>query len=286
MISNNALISLTRLNKPIGILLLLWPTLIALWIAGKGNPHPFIVFIFIAGVVIMRSAGCVVNDLVDKKFDAEVSRTCHRPLVLGSVTGFSAKCLFVFLLTLALVLVLQLNTYTIGLSLIAVLVASIYPFMKRYTHWPQVVLGVAFGCGIPMAYAALNAPFGTDTALLCIANFCWIVAYDTQYAMVDRADDIKAGVKSTAVLFGRYDCILVGVFQGLALIFFACLGRFLNMGMYYHIALLVVAALFIYHQYLIKNRMPTQCFKAFKHNHYVGMILFLGVLFSFGETLP
>ena len=270
-----------RLDKPIGILLLLWPTLMALWIAGQGRPDPVIVFIFIAGVVIMRSAGCVVNDWADQKFDAKVARTRHRPLVSGSVSETKAKYVFFILLGMALVLALQLNIYTLGLSSIGVLLAVTYPFMKRYTHWPQIVLGVAFGWGIPMAYTALQSPMGIDTVLLGMANLCWIVTYDTQYAMADRDDDIAAGVKSTAVLFGRYDCMMVGIFQGLAFVSFVCLGYVLKLGFYYDIAICCMVALFLYHQFLIKNRTAEQCVRAFKHNNYVGMVLFLGMFFAY-----
>lgn len=280
LIKLNSMISLLRLNKPIGILLLLWPTLIALWIAGQGKPDLKVVGIFIAGVVIMRSAGCVINDLADRKFDKQVARTRGRPLVshlTGVVTPCEAKILFLILLMIGLFLVLQLNIYTIILSSIAVLLAIGYPFMKRYIYFPQGVLGLAFGWGIPMAYAALNAPMGLDTWVLFLANFCWTVAYDTQYAMVDREDDIKVGVKSTAIFFGSYDCWMIGLFQAGALGLWIALGMILQSGIYYYLGVLGVLRLFFYHQSLIQKKNPDKCFKAFLHNQYVGMALFLGL---------
>lgn len=225
----------------------------------------------------MRSAGCVINDWVDKDIDAKVTRTCHRPLVSGQITDRQAKVLLVCLLFTALILVVQLNYYAIGLSIIALLLALIYPFMKRYMHWPQAILGMAFGIGIPMAYAALNKSMGLDTVLLFLANACWVMAYDTQYAMVDRSDDLKIGVKSTAVLFGRYDRMMVGVFQGLTVSLLIALGYVVNFCVYYHTIIVCIMILFIYQQYLIYNRRSENCFKAFQNNQYVGMVLFFGI---------
>lgn len=276
----NSIISLLRLNKPIGILLLLWPTLMALWVAGGAKPSPKIVWIFIAGVVVMRSAGCVINDLSDRKFDQQVARTCNRPLAQnlpGGVTILEAKLLFMLLLMIALFLVLQLNRHTILLSGIGLFLATAYPFMKRYIQFPQAVLGLAFGWGIPMVYAALDVPIRLDTWLLFLANFCWIVAYDTQYAMADREDDIKAGVKSTAILFGRYDCLWIGFFQAIALSLWIGLGIILGLGVCYYVGVLLALCLFVYHQGMLHNKKPDDCFKAFLHNQYVGMVLFMGL---------
>lgn len=273
-------IVLMRLNKPIGILLLLWPTLMALWIAGEGSPNLKVVLIFIMGTIVMRSAGCVINDLADRKFDKEVARTCTRPLVSGvhgGINPFEAKMLFITLLMMGLFLVLQLNINTIALSVIALLLATTYPWMKRFTHFPQGILGLAFGWGIPMAYTALDVSLGLDTWILFLANFCWIIAYDTEYAMADKEDDIKIGVKSAAILFGKYDCWMIGIFQTTALALFAYLGILLDLGLYYYAGIALGFCFFLYHQYLIQNREPKNCFKAFLHNQYVGMVLFLGL---------
>lgn len=286
MISNkiSSAVALLRLDKPIGIFLLLWPTLMALWIAGEGKPDLTIVCVFIIGTVITRSAGCVINDLMDQKFDKQVARTCSRPLVSGlseNITPFEAKILFVILLILGFGLVTYLNRYTIGLSMVAVLLFTIYPLMKRYTYWPQAVLGLAFSWGIPMAYAALYSSFNKATWMLFLANFCWIMAYDTQYAMADREDDLKAGVKSTAILFGRYDCLMIGVFQVGVLGFMMYLGYLLSLGTLYYLSVLLVLSLFLYHQFLIRYKNAQACLKAFKHNHYVGMSLFMGLVLDY-----
>lgn len=277
----NSIIALLRLDKPIGIYLLLWPTLMALWIAGDGKPSPSIVFIFILGVIIMRSAGCVINDLADQKFDKAVKRTHARPLVSdirGHLRPIEAKIIFCVLLILALLLVSKLNRLTVGLSCIALILAMIYPFMKRYTHWPQVFLGITFSFGIPMAFAALESTIDLRTMLLFLANVCWIVAYDTQYAMADREDDLKIGVKSTAILFGKHDRLIIGLFQGATIGLLIGLGKILTLGLYYYFGVLLSVFLFLYHQYLIKNRNPASCLIAFKHNHYVGLVLFMSLM--------
>jgi 4-hydroxybenzoate polyprenyltransferase len=284
----SSIIALLRLDKPIGIYLLLWPTLMALWIAGNGKPDPSIVCIFILGVVLMRSVGCVINDLADQKFDKAVTRTHSRPLVSdtpGHVRSIEAKVIFCILLALALFLVLQLNNFTLGLSCVALVLAMVYPFMKRYTHWPQIFLGITFSFGIPMAFAALESPIGLSTMLLFLANACWIIAYDTQYAMADREDDLKIGVKSTAILFGKHDLLIIGVFQVITISLLIGLGKLLTVGFYYYFGVLLSVLLFIYHQYLIRNRNPGACLNAFKHNHYVGLVLFMGLIMDYLNQL-
>ncbi len=274
-------IVLSRLNKPIGIFLLLWPTVMALWIAGKGSPSPFLVFIFIAGVIVMRSAGCVINDLLDHRFDGSVTRTRFRPLVMGAVTVREAWVLFLILTFVALLLVLQLNTFTIVLSSFALLLAMIYPLMKRVIHWPQVVLGCAFGWAIPMAFAAQTNHVYLEAFILFFASVCWAVVYDTQYAMADRADDIKIGVKSTAILFGEQDKILIASFQFLVITLLIILGLQLQLGLYYYLGVITATLLFLYQQYLIKDRVVENCLQAFRNNHYVGFALFVGLALEY-----
>lgn len=272
---------LMRLNKPIGIFLLLWPTLMALWIAGQGHPNPFIVCIFVAGVFVMRSAGCVINDFFDQKFDSKVSRTQKRPLVLHKVSPKDAIILFAVLIILAFILVLQLNITTILYSFAALLLATLYPLMKRYTHLPQVVLGAAFAWSIPMAFAALEQPLIPSAWILYAATLLWVVAYDTQYGMVDREDDLKIGVKSTAILFGRLDRIMIILLQLLSLSLFLLLGMHLHFGLYYYAGIIAAALFALYQQNLIKERRPERCFKAFLNNNYLGAALFLGLFLSF-----
>ncbi|MCO6553254.1 MAG: 4-hydroxybenzoate octaprenyltransferase [Gilliamella sp.] len=273
-----AYIQLMRLDKPIGTLLLLWPTLWAIWLTGQ--PYTYITLIFILGVIIMRAAGCVVNDYADRHFDAHVERTKNRPLARGALTEKSALWTLFILLFIALCLLLTLNKLSWLIACIALLTAMIYPFMKRYTHLPQVTLGIAFSWGIPMAYAAIIEQFPFTCWLLCLANICWIIAYDTEYAMVDRNDDIKIGIKSTAILFGRYDKLIIGILQVLTMIGLFMVGIINQLSLFFYIALLLVAMLFIYQQWLIKNRERKCCFRAFLNNNYVGIIVFLGVIFS------
>ena len=264
-------IQLMRLDKPIGIYLLLWPTLWALWIAGEGQPSIKNVIIFVLGVVVMRSAGCVINDYADRHVDGSVERTQLRPLAQKVVSEKQALGLFAGLCVIAFVLVLFTNLFTILLSLGGLLLASIYPFMKRYTHLPQVVLGAAFAWAVPMAFPDV-------VWLLYVATLAWTVAYDTQYAMVDRNDDLKIGVKSTAILFGDADKLIIGCLQGMTLLTFVLIGNKIEATWPYYISVLVCAALFAYHQYLIKHRERDACFKAFLHNHWVGASLFLGLI--------
>jgi 4-hydroxybenzoate polyprenyltransferase len=272
----SALLQLIRFDKPIGTLLLLWPALWALWIAAQGVPDYDILAIFVAGTFLTRSAGCVINDLADRNLDGSVARTKGRPLVTGAVTEREAIVLFILLLLLAFALVLFTNKLTVLLSLVAVALASCYPFMKRFTHLPQVVLGAAFSWGIPMAFAAQSGALPPALWYLYAGNLLWTVAFDTQYAMVDREDDLRVGIKSSAILFGHNDRLFIGLLQ-LACI--ACLygaGEAFGLGRYFHYALLVAALLFGYQHYLIRERQPEQCFRAFQHNNWVGLVIFAG----------
>lgn len=272
---------LIRFDKPIGTYLLLWPTLGALWIAAEGIPDYLLLAIFIAGTFLMRSAGCIINDIADRNVDGAVARTQARPLVTGALTTNEAVSLFLGFCFTAFILVLFTNTLTIALSLGGVLIASAYPFAKRYTNLPQIVLGVAFSFGIPMAFAAQRGDLPSGLWLLFMGNLLWTVVYDTQYAMVDRLDDAKIGIKSTAILFGDADRLIIGVLQGLSLLTLFMAGRRFELGLTYNLSLLFAAGLFIYHQYLIKNREPEACFKAFKHNNWVGLIIFIGVVLHY-----
>jgi 4-hydroxybenzoate polyprenyltransferase len=267
---------LMRLNRPIGIFLLLWPTLWALWIAAQGRPDPMVTTVLVLGVVLMRSAGCVINDYADREFDPHVTRTHERPLAAGRVRPREALGLFAILALVAFGLVLLLNPLTILLSLVALPLAAAYPFMKRYTYLPQVHLGVAFGWAVPMAFAAQTGEFPPPLAwLLLIAVVLWATAYDTMYAMVDREDDIRLGVKSTAILFAEADRAIVAVIQGMLLV--VLLGQKAGLGLYYYLALSAAAALSAYQQYLIRDREPSRCFKAFLNNNWLGLAIFAGI---------
>jgi 4-hydroxybenzoate polyprenyltransferase len=278
---NRALLQLIRFDRPIGTLLLLWPTLWALWLAANGIPDGKLLAIFVVGTFLTRSAGCVVNDLADRHVDRAVARTSARPLVTGAVTEREALTLFVVLMLLAFVLVLFTNPLTIALSLGAVVLASSYPFMKRYTHLPQLVLGAAFSWGIPMAFAAQSGALPPALWLVYLGNLLWTMAYDTAYAMVDREDDLKVGIKSTAILFGQYDRLAIGVLQLGCLLCLYLAGRAFDLGVYFNVSLVVAALLFLYQQHLIRERRPDACFKAFVHNNWVGMALFAGVALNY-----
>lgn len=275
---------LMRLEKPIGIYLLLWPTLWALWIAAEGFPDQKILLIFVAGVVLMRSAGCVINDIADRKIDRHVERTKDRPLTSGRISTAEALALFTALTLTAFLLVLMTNVLTIGLSVIAALLAVTYPFMKRYTYLPQLVLGAAFGMSIPMAFAAQTGDVPAYAWILYVANVLWTLVYDTMYAITDREDDLKIGVKSTAILFGEQDRLILGVLQALALFALFMVGQHLHLNNWFYAGLVAAALLFTYHQYLIKDRDGDLCFKAFLHNHWVGLVVFLGILLHYGYT--
>ncbi|MEB6379456.1 4-hydroxybenzoate octaprenyltransferase [Leclercia adecarboxylata] len=272
---------LMRTDKPIGALLLLWPTLWALWVATPGLPPLWILAVFVAGVWLMRAAGCVVNDYADRKFDGHVKRTANRPLPSGDVTEKEARTLFVVLILLSFLLVLTLNTMTILLSVAALALAWVYPFMKRYTHLPQVVLGAAFGWSIPMAFAAVSESVPLSCWLMFLANILWAVAYDTQYAMVDRDDDLKIGIKSTAILFGRQDKLIIGILQIAVLGLMVAIGYLNQLNGAFYAAVAAAGVLFIYQQKLIANREREACFKAFLNNNYVGLVLFLGLAVSY-----
>ncbi len=272
---------LMRTDKPIGALLLLWPTLWALWVATPGLPPLWILAVFVAGVWLMRAAGCVVNDYADRKFDGHVKRTANRPLPSGDVTEKEARTLFVVLVLLSFLLVLTLNTMTILLSVAALALAWVYPFMKRYTHLPQVVLGAAFGWSIPMAFAAVSESVPLSCWLMFLANILWAVAYDTQYAMVDRDDDLKIGIKSTAILFGRQDKLIIGILQVTVLGLMVAIGYLNQLNGAFYAAVAAAGVLFIYQQKLIANRERDACFKAFLNNNYVGLVLFVGLAISY-----
>ena len=272
---------LMRTDKPIGALLLLWPTLWALWVATPGVPPLWILLVFVAGVWLMRAAGCVVNDYADRKFDGHVKRTANRPLPSGAVTENEARTLFVVLVLLAFALVLTLNMMTILLSVAALALAWVYPFMKRYTHLPQVVLGAAFGWSIPMAFAAVSESVPLSCWIMFLANILWAVAYDTQYAMVDRDDDVKIGIKSTAILFDRFDRLIIGILQVAVMALMASIGWLSGLGWVYYATVLIAGGLFVYQQVLIAGRERDACFKAFMNNNYVGLVLFLGLAFSY-----
>lgn len=269
---------LMRLDKPIGSLLLLWPTLWALFLATDGHPPLKILFIFFLGVFLMRSAGCVINDYADRHIDGLVKRTSQRPLAIGTATPQEAKYLFLLLVALSFLLVLQLNWFAIWLSFIALLLAFIYPFMKRYTHLPQFFLGAAFGWSIPMAYAATVQNLPLECWLLFIANLAWTVAYDTQYAIVDRDDDLRIGVKSTAILFAQYDNKAIALLQIICLAILLFIGYYKTLHSAYFIALGIATLIFIYQCKQTKTRERAACFNAFLTNNYVGMIIFIAFL--------
>ncbi|CDG22762.1 4-hydroxybenzoate octaprenyltransferase [Xenorhabdus poinarii G6] len=272
---------LMRIDKPIGILLLLWPTYWALWIAAKGIPNLPILLVFTIGVFSMRAAGCCINDFADRKIDGYVERTKSRPLPSGDITEKESKILFATLVLISFVMVLTLNKMTIALSVVALVLAWAYPFVKRVSHLPQVVLGAAYGWSIPMAFAAVSESLPLECWLLFLVNIIWSVIYDTQYAMVDRNDDLKIGVKSTAVLFGRFDKLIIGILQFIMLSILVWVGSMMNLKGIYYWTVLLVAALFVFQQKLIANRERSACFQAFMNNNYVGFILFLGIFFSY-----
>ena len=269
---------LMRLNRPIGIFLLLWPTLWALWIASDGNPDPLVTTVLVLGVVLMRSAGCVINDYADRNFDPRVERTHQRPLATGRITTREAIALFLILSFVAFLLVLQLNWLTVLLSFVALPLAAIYPFMKRYTYLPQVHLGLAFGWAVPMAFSAQTGELPPPVAWLLLTGVVlWAVAYDTMYAMVDREDDIRIGVKSTAILFAEADRAIIAGIQATLMLVLILVGQKLEMGVFYYLGLAVAGGLTVYQQYLIKDRVPERCFKAFLNNNWFGMAVFAGI---------
>jgi len=274
-------IRLMRVDRPIGTYLLLWPTLWALWIAAEGIPDADILIIFILGVISMRAAGCVINDFADRKIDGHVERTKERPLATGDVTAKEAVGLFIFLGLVSFALVLMTNPLTILLSLGGILLAFMYPFMKRYTHLPQVVLGAAFSWAIPMAYAAQTNSVPVEAWLLFAAKLLWTVAYDTQYAMVDRNDDVRIGVKSTAILFGELDRHIIALLQTLAVIALLIVAAYKGLGIFFYLGLAGGVTLFLYQAKLIAHRKREDCFKAFLNNHWVGVLILLGIIVDY-----
>ena len=272
---------LMRVHKPIGSLLLLWPTLWALWIAGAGEPDAGIVLVFVAGVFVMRSAGCVINDYADRRIDPHVRRTKDRPIASGRVKPGEALVLFSALCLVGLGLVLTLNGLTVALSFAGAALAAGYPFMKRWTHLPQIHLGVAFGWGIPMAFAALTGGTPPLAWLLLAGVVAWALAYDTMYAMADREDDLRIGVKSTAILFGSADRAFVGASQLAVLAVLLLAGREAGLGVFYNSGVAMGAALFLYQQHLIRDREPAACFSAFLNNNWMGALVFAGIAIDY-----
>ena len=276
---------LMRLDKPIGILLLLWPTLWGLWFSALGHPNWMVVWIFVLGTVLMRSAGCVMNDFADRNFDPHVERTKNRPMAAGKVSTREAMVLFAVLVLCAFVMILPLKSWlVVGLSVPALFLAASYPFTKRFLAIPQAYLGVAFGFGIPMAYAAQLNEVPAEAWWLLLANVFWAIAYDTEYAMVDREDDLKIGIKTSAITFGRFDVVAVMACYAITLALLAWIGRGLMMGPAYYLGLCVAAAIALYHFTLIKNREPAKCFKAFLHNNWFGLAVFCGITIDFMLT--
>jgi 4-hydroxybenzoate polyprenyltransferase len=275
---------LMRIDRPIGILLLLWPTLSALWIAAEGKPDLTVFVVFVLGVIIMRSAGCVINDYADRKVDGLVERTANRPLITGELQARDALKLFAGLGFVAFLLVLLLNNLTIAMSVVGLFLAATYPFMKRYTYLPQVYLGAAFGWAIPMAFAAQTNTVPTVAWLLFIANILWTTAYDTYYAMADRKDDLHAGVKSTAILFGDDDKVIIAILQLSFLVVMVLVGSQLALSSSYYIGIAVALVLFIYQQKLTKNKQAAQCMHAFLNNNWVGAALFSGIVVHYAMS--
>ncbi len=271
---------LTRLNKPIGILLLLWPTLWGIWIAGEGHPDWHIVVIFALGTVLMRSAGCAINDIADRHIDLHVERTRNRPVTSGKVSAREAAWLAAVLAVASFLLILPLNTLTKLMSIPAVFLAGSYPYTKRFFAIPQAYLGIAFGFGIPMAFAAQLAYIPPVAWILLAANVFWAIAYDTEYAMVDRNDDIHLGIHSSALLFGRYDVLAVMLCYGAALALLALAGFVASLGVLYFTGLAVAFVIALHHYRLIKDRQREDCFRAFLHNNWIGAAIFAGIVLA------
>ena len=274
-------IQLTRMDKPIGIYLLLWPTLWALWVAAKGVPSLGNLLIFVLGVILTRAGGCVINDFADRKVDGHVKRTEQRPMASGKISSKEALVFFALLMGISFLLVLCTNAQTVWLSFGALALAATYPFMKRYTYYPQVVLGAAFSWGIPMAFTAETGSLPAAAWLLYIANLLWTVGYDTYYAMTDREDDLKIGVKSTAILFGDADRVIILSLQGLALGCLLLAGSHFELGGWFHLGLLAAAGCFVWEFWYTRDRDPQRCFKAFLHNHWAGLAIFVGIVLDY-----
>jgi len=271
-------LELMRFDKPIGTLLLLWPTLSALWLAADGVPSVDILIIFVLGVIVMRAAGCVINDYADRHIDGAVLRTRYRPLVDGRIKPGEALGLFIALCLAAFLLVLMTNTVTIMLSLGGVAIATAYPYMKRHTHLPQVVLGAAWAWAIPMAFAAQSGSIPNQIWVFYVSVVLWTVVFDTFYAMVDRDDDRKIGVKSTAILFDDMDLSIIGVLQGLTVLALVLTGQNFGRGAWFFVGVGIIAMLFVYQQMIARNREPAACFRAFRNNNWVGVVMFLAIV--------
>jgi len=272
---------LIRLNRPIGIFLLLWPTLWGLWIASEGFPNTKILVVFLFGVFLMRSAGCILNDIIDKDFDKFVARTQNRPLASDKLSSIEAFIVAISLIFIAFLLVLTTNTLTVQLSFVAIILAGTYPFLKRHTYLPQFFLGLTFGWSIPMAFAATTNSIPKIAWLLLIANILWTVVYDTIYAMIDREDDLKIGIKSTAILFDDADRFIIGLIQSLVLIALIVIGQQASLNTIYYFSLIIGGCLFLYQLYLIRNRDPKKCMQAFLNNNWFGLIVFIGLFINY-----
>ena len=272
---------LIRLNRPIGIFLLLWPTLWGLWIASEGFPNTEILVVFLFGVFLMRSAGCILNDIIDKDFDKFVARTKNRPLASDKLSSIEAFIVAISLIFIAFLLVLTTNTLTVQLSFVAIILAGTYPFLKRYTYLPQFFLGLTFGWSIPMAFAATTNSIPKIAWLLLIANILWAVVYDTIYAMIDREDDLKIGIKSTAILFDDADRFIIGLIQSLVLIALIVIGQQASLNIIYYFSLIIGGCLFLYQLYLIRNRDPKKCMQAFLNNNWFGLVVFIGLFVNY-----
>jgi 4-hydroxybenzoate polyprenyltransferase len=279
---------LMRLDKPIGIWLLLWPTLWALWLAGKGHPNATVFIVFMLGVIIMRSAGCVLNDFADRKIDPYVERTRTRPIASGVVAPIAALTLFVALALIAIGLVTMLNRQAQVLAVIAATLTIVYPFIKRFTSIPQFILGAAFGWTVPMAFAAQTEQTPPLAWLVFGAALIWAIIYDTFYAMADRKDDLKLGVKSTAILFGDADLCIIGGLQILMLVALVFIGNMAELSAWYYTSIVITGILMIYHQWIARDRHPSNCFNAFLHNQYIGMTMFIGIVlhYAFNPSMP
>lgn len=279
-----AYIALTRIDRPVGIYLVLWPALWALWLASEGIPSLSVLLVFVLGAILMRSAGCVINDYADRKLDAHVSRTCQRPLVTGALTSKEALIFFVVLCSGAFALVLTLNNLTILLSFVAVFLATLYPFMKRYTYWPQAFLGAAFAWAIPMAFAAVVNEVPWHIWPLFIATLVWSLIYDTVYAVGDMKDDLKVGIKSTALLFSNHLVKWIASLQAIMLVLLLWIGQLFELGVSYHLSLLVVACWFGYDLKRLSKGSEGIAFRVFLQNHWLGVIILLGIMFDYGLT--
>jgi len=272
---------LIRLNRPIGIFLLLWPTLWGLWIASEGFPNTKILVVFLFGIFLMRSAGCILNDIIDKDFDKFVARTQNRPLASDKLSSIEAFIVAISLIFIAFLLVLTTNTLTVQLSFVAIILAGTYPFLKRHTYLPQFFLGLTFGWSIPMAFAATTNSIPKIAWLLLIANILWAVVYDTIYAMIDREDDLKIGIKSTAILFDDADIFIIGLIQSLVLIALIVIGQQASLNTIYYFSLIIGGCLFLYQLYLIRNRDQKKCMQAFLNNNWFGLVVFIGLFINY-----